>query len=311
VTLGPILVYHPDEVEVYARLIHAPRGATIHLCDKPAAAAYAIGETEILYAWGFPAHLLARAPRLRWIQAMGAGVDGFLVPDLRAEVVVTRAPVFGAWMVEYVLGWCAWVTQKMETYRAAQREHRWIDTVPERLRGRTLAMVGLGDIGRAVARAARSLGMRVVGVSRSGRPVAHVERVYPVARLTRALAAADFAVVAVPLTRDTRGLIGARELAALRPGAWLVNIARGPIVEEAALLEALRARRIAGAILDVFDAEPLPAAHPLWDFPNVVITPHVSGPSTPDEIAPIFNENLRRYAAGRRLAHVVDRRKGY
>jgi phosphoglycerate dehydrogenase-like enzyme len=311
VTLGPILVYHPDDVEAYARLIRAPRGATIHPCDKPDAAAYAIGETEILYAWGFPPHLLARTPRLRWIQVMGAGVDGFLVPDLAAEVVVTRAPVFGAWMVEYVLGWCAWVTQKMETYRAAQREHRWIDTVPERLRGRTLALVGLGDIGRAVARAARSLGMRVVGVSRSGRPVAHVDRVYPVARLTRALAAADFAVLAVPLTPATRGLIGARELAALRPEAWLVNIARGPIVQEAALLDALRARRIAGAILDVFDEEPLPAAHPLWDFPNVVITPHASGPSTPDEIAPIFNENLRRYAAGRRLAHVVDRRKGY
>lgn len=308
---GPILVYHPEEAETYARLVRPPRGATIHCCGTPGDAARVIGETEVLYAWGFPAHLLARAPRLRWVQVMGAGVDRFLVPELPAGVVLTRAPVFGPWMVEYVFGWCAWVTQKMETYRAAQRDHRWIDTAPGRLRGRTLAIVGLGEIGRAVAKVARSFGMRVIGVSRSGRPVAQVERVYPVGRLASALAAADFAALACPLTPETRGLIGARELAALRPGAWLVNIARGLIVEEAALLEALRARRIGGAVLDVFDEEPLPPDHPLWDFPNVVVTPHVSGPSTPDEIAPIFNENLRRYAAGRRLAHVVDRRQSY
>jgi len=223
----------------------------------------------------------------------------------------TRAPVFGPWMVEYVFGWCAWVTQKMETYREAQRARLWIATAPDRLRGKTLAIVGLGEIGRSLARAAAAFGMRVTGVSRTGRRVVNVDRVYRPRQLMRALAGADFVVLALPLTPDTRGLIGGRELAAMRPGAWLVNIARGPIVREQALVEALQARRIAGAILDVFEQEPLSPAHPLWELPNVVITPHVAGPSTPDEIAEVFNENLRRYAQGRRLAHLVDRRRGY
>lgn len=312
-TVGSILVYYPDpaEAKAYARWVRPPRGTVIHCCDRPEDAARLIEEVEVLYAWAFPGRLLARARRLRWVQAMGAGVDRFLVPELPAGVVLTRAPVFGPWMVEYVFGWCAWVTQKMESYRRAQREHRWLPTFPARLRGRTLVIVGLGTIGRALARAARAFGLRVTGVSRRGRHVAHVERVYPAGRLTRALAEADFAVLAVPLTPETRGLIGARELAALPPSAWLVNIARGPIIEEGALVTALRDGQIAGAILDVFDAEPLPPEHPLWDLPNVVITPHIAGPSTPEEIGSIFNDNLRRYTAARRLAHQVDRRRGY
>ncbi len=163
----------------------------------------------------------------------------------------------------------------------------------------------------AAKRGARALGMRVVGVTRSGRAVAGVQRVYPAARLTRALAEADFVAVTVPLTPETRGLIGARELGRMRPNAWLLNVARGEVVDEDALVEALATRRIGGAILDVFAREPLPADHPLWRAPNCVITPHISGPSTPEEIAPIFDDNLARFLAGRRLRHVVDRARGY
>jgi phosphoglycerate dehydrogenase-like enzyme len=205
-------------------------------------------------------------------------------------------------MREYVLGWCLWVTQKTETYRAAQRAGRWIDgTLPDLLRGKTLAVVGMGDIGRAVARAARAFDMRVLGVSRAGRPGA----------LRTALAAADFVVVVVPLTGATRGLIGPRELGAMKPTAWLLNIGRGAVVDEAALVAALEARRIGGAILDVFPTEPLPPDHPLWRLDNAVITPHISGPSTSEEIAPVFDANLARWLAGRPLRHVVDRQKGY
>jgi len=129
--------------------------------------------------------------------------------------------------------------------------------------------------------------------------------------LKTALAAADFVVLTVPLTETTRGLIGAAELAAMKPSAWLVNVARGAIVDEAALLEALWANRLGGAVLDVFAEEPLPSGHPLWEFDNVVITPHISGPSTPGEIAPLFNDNLRRYLARRPLRFLVDRKRGY
>jgi len=172
-------------------------------------------------------------------------------------------------------------------------------------------VIGLGDIGARIARSGRALGMRAIGVSRTGRPVTGVSRVYRTRALTAALAEADFVVLTVPLSPATRGLLDAAALAAMKPSAWLINVARGPIVDEDAMVEALRAGRIAGAILDVFDIEPLPPTHPLWTLPNVVITPHISGPSTPREIAPLFADNLRRYLAGRPLRHVVDRRRGY
>jgi phosphoglycerate dehydrogenase-like enzyme len=215
-------------------------------------------------------------------------------------------------MAEYVIGWCSWVTQRVETYREAQRQRRWLDHVlPDRLLGKTLVIVGLGDIGRAVASAARVFGMRVVGVSRSGRLVREADRVYKVGQLALALREGDFVVILLPLTAETTNLIGVDALAAMKPTAWLVNIARGAIVNETALREALEQRRIAGAILDVFATEPLPPNHPLWRVSNLVITPHISGPSTPEEIAPVFNDNLARYLAGKPLRHVVDRKRGY
>jgi phosphoglycerate dehydrogenase-like enzyme len=308
---GSLVVFHPEEAEAYASLIRHPRRLAVHICATPEAAQPVIAEAEILYAWRFPSELLAKATRLRWVQAMGAGVERFLTPELPSRVVVTRAPVFGTWMVEYVFGWCAWITQKMAVYREAQQEHRWITTVPDRLRSRTLVVVGVGEIGGMLAQTAKAFGMRVVGVTRSSRGGRGLDRAYRPAQLARALAEADFAVLCLPLTGETRGMIGARELAALRPHAWLLNVARGPIVDERALVAALESRRIGGAVLDVFDEEPLPPAHPLWSLPNTVITPHISGPSTPADIAPVFNDNLRRYLQGARLRHVVDRGRGY
>ena len=309
-----ILVYHPEpgEAAAYARLIPRTRGVEVAVCATADEAAAAIGRAEILYAWNFPAPLLARAGRLRWFQNMGAGVERVLVPELPARVRVTRvAGIFGPWMAEYTLGWCLWVTQRIERFRGEQRRRRWTPVDPRRLSGQTLCVVGLGDIGRDIARAARALGMTVVGVSRTPRRVPGVARVYRTRDRARALAHADFAVLTVPLTRDTRGLVGARELRAMKPTAWIVNVARGAVVDTAALVSALREERIGGAVLDVFDAEPLPASHPLWRFDNVAITPHISGPSVAGEIAPIFADNLRRYLTGRPLRHEVDRRRGY
>ena len=311
-----VLVYHPDAAEArrYAALVPALRGrVALHVHSNPEDALRVAADLDVAYGWRVPTALYAKAARLRWLQAMGAGVDWVLSPELPAHVVVTRVPgVFGPWMAEYVVAWCTFVTQRMETYRAMQRERRWDDLLfPHRLRGTTLAIVGLGDIGRTIARAVRPLGVRVVGVSRRGAAVPGVERVYPTRARARALAAADWVVLTVPLTPATRGLIGAAELAAMKPTAWLLNIARGPIVDETALIDALRRRAIAGAILDVFATEPLPADHPLWALDNVVVTPHISGPSTPDEIAPVFADNLTRFLSGRRLRHVVDRVRGY
>jgi glyoxylate/hydroxypyruvate reductase A len=313
---GPlgVLVYHPDEADRYAALVRAPRGrVTLHVCATPDEAARVAAEVSVIYGWKVPRTIYEKAAKLRWLQAMGAGVDWVLMPELPSRVVVTRAPgIFGSWMAEYVLGWCAFVTQRVETYRAAQRERRWNDSVlPARLRGTTMAVVGLGDIGRTIARIARAVGMRVLGVSRQGTAVSGVDRVYRGRDIKCALGLADWVVLTVPLTPATRGLIGADELAAMKPTAWLLNIARGAIVDEAAMLDALRRRAIAGAVLDVFATEPLPGDHPLWGLDNAVITPHISGPSTPEEIAPIFADNLTRFLTGRPLRHVVDRRRGY
>ncbi len=310
-----ILVYHPEpgEAQAYARLIKQPKPPfAVAVCSTQSEALPHIGDAEVLYAWNFPRELLPRAAKLRWAQNMGAGVERLMLPELPRRVRVTRvAGIFGPWMAEYVLGWCLWLTQRAELFRAQQRERRWRPVDPLRLHGATLCVVGLGDIGRTIAGAARAFGMRVVGVSRSGRKDAGIERVYKTRDIRKALANADFIALTVPLTESTRGLIGAAELAAMRPSAWLINIARGPIVAEAALLEALRSRRLGGAVLDVFDEEPLPEGHPLWELDNVVVTPHISGPSTPGEIAPIFNDNLRRYLAGRPLRYEVDRKRGY
>jgi glyoxylate/hydroxypyruvate reductase A len=309
-----VLVYDATEAFRYAGLIRAPRGrVTLHVASTPEEAAAHIATADVLYAWKFPPDLYAKAGRLRWLQGMGAGVDWALVPSLPPPVVITRAPgVFGPWMAEYVIGWCLWITQRMEAYRKAHAHREWVQHLaPERLGGKTLAIVGLGDIGRMVARTARALGMRIIGVTRSGRPVAGVDRVHPRRELRRALGAADFVVLVVPLNEATRGMIGAGELATMRPTAWLLNIGRGAVIDETALVHALEHRTIAGAILDVFTTEPLPADHPLWSLDNAVITPHISGPNVPGDIAPVFNENLARYLAGRPLRHIVDRRRGY
>jgi phosphoglycerate dehydrogenase-like enzyme len=308
-----VLVYDTAAAPRYAKLITPSPRVSLHVCTTPGEAARAIRTAEVVYGWKVPAAVWREARRLRWLQVMGAGVDWAIVPTLPRRVIVTRAPgLFGPWMVEYTLGWCLWVTQRMSTFMRAKRERRWLrDVIPARLGGRTMAVIGLGDIGRAIARGARALGMIVVGVSLSGRPTRGVKQVYPSRDLRRALAVADFVVVAVPLTRETRGFLGSDEIAAMRPSAWLMNIARGPVVDEKALLDALRARRIGGAILDVFATEPLPAHHPLWSLENVVITPHISGPSTPEEMTPVFNRNLARYLRGQPLLHVVERRRGY
>jgi glyoxylate/hydroxypyruvate reductase A len=315
VTARSILVYHPEpgEAQAYARLIKQPKPLfAVTVCATPAEAERHIADAEILYAWNFPRELLPRAARLRWAQSMGAGVERLTVPELPRRVTVTRvAGIFGPWMAEYVLGWCLWHTQRTELFRAQQRERRWRQANPLRLHGATLCVIGLGDIGRAIAHAARGFGMRVVGVSQSGGEVPKAQRVYRTRDISKAIAAADYVAVTVPLTDATHGLIGAAELAAMRPSAWLINVSRGPVVDEAALLDALRAKRLGGAVLDVFAEEPLPQDHPLWEFGNVVVTPHISGPSTPDEIAPIFNDNLRRYLAGRALHYGVDRTRGY
>jgi phosphoglycerate dehydrogenase-like enzyme len=312
---GPVsvLVYHPDEAQAYARLIRAPRGRVrLRVASTPEAALPYVEEMEVLYTWGFPTQLFPLAKRLRWVQVMGAGVNAFLDTPFPPKVVLTRVEgVFGPWMAEYTFAWMLWATQRTEHFRGAQRLRRWEPVTTTLLRGKTLGVVGIGSIGRVIAGVGRAFGMRVLGLSRTGRRVPEADRVYRRPDFHAFLAASDYVVLVAPLTPETRGMLGEPELHAMRPEAWLINVGRGSLIQEEALVRALQERWIAGAILDVFSEEPLPDDHPLWALGNVVITPHVSGPSLPEEIAPTFNENLKRFLAGRVLHGRVDIRRGY
>lgn len=280
--------------------------------DDPKGRAFA-REMDVLFAWSFPRELLAGAERLRWIQSTGAGVDHIMAArPLPPGVTVTRmVDVFGPAMAEYVLGYLFAATLRVPRVLARQRERRWEPFAAPLLRGKTAVVVGLGNIGREVCRTLRAAGLRVVGVSRGGRAVDEADEVMMVGQLDEALPRADFLVLVVPLTGESRGMIDARRLALLPPHAWLVNIGRGAVVREAELIAALRAGSLGGAVLDVFEREPLPADSPLWTLENVVVTPHLSGPDDVPLNAQRFVENYRRFKAGQPLEGVADLERDY
>ena len=263
------------------------------------------------------------AARLRWVQAVAVGVGSMLSPEMIASpVVITNARGIRARaMAEHVLGVTLALARRLHIAVRRQAERVWAQTEIEgslavrTLEGRTLGVVGLGAIGGEVARLGAAFGMRVVAIRRRvdlPRP-AGVADVLPPARLLDLLRQSDVVVLSPPLTGGTRGLVGRDELAAMKRDAILVNIGRGRLVDDAALVEALGEGRIGGAALDVFTHEPLDPSSPYWDLPNVLVTPHTSGAMedywTP--LVSLFAENLRRFEAGRPMLNVVDKQAGY
>jgi phosphoglycerate dehydrogenase-like enzyme len=272
---------------------------------------------EVIVGWQIPEPVRAQARRLRWVHAAAAGVDGLLFPEVVAGQVVLTSSV-GAHTValpEHVMAVILLFSRRLHVALRNQQARRWDRQalLGDELAGKVLGILGLGAIGSALAARAAAFGMRVVGTKRVPAPVPNVERVYGPEATDEVLQAADYVVILLPLTPQTRGLIDARRLRLMKRTAVLVNVGRGPIVQEAALLAALREGWIAGAALDVFEREPLPADSPLWGMENVVITPHVSGasPSYFDRVIPLFCENLRRYLAGAPLVNRVDPARGY
>ncbi|MBI3976548.1 MAG: D-2-hydroxyacid dehydrogenase [Chloroflexi bacterium] len=274
-------------------------------------------QAEVAFAARLPAGFGRRAPVLRWVQFTGAGVDDVWTDELRrSDVQVTTSGSYApAPMAEHVLAMML-IFAKGWLRLSEQKRHRiWQDFTASELRHRTLSVVGLGKIGRAVARLGAELGMRVLGVRRSDshEDVTGVQQVFPRHRLDEALAPADFVVLTAPLTAETYHLIGERELRHMKPTAHLINVARGPLVDGAALIRALREGWIAGAGLDVFEVEPLPASSPLWEMSNVLISPHMAARTERalDGMIEVFCENLRRYLAGEPLLNLVDKARGY
>ncbi len=274
-----------------------------------------LARTEILLATQLPPGVLAQMPQLRWIQASTVGIDNWLSrPDLRADIALTCARgTHRVQMPENILGALFHVTKPYAQAALDQREQRWVRRVSEPLAGKTLGILGLGAIGTELARKAAALELRVIGTRRSQQPVPHVDRIYPPQAVDEVLGESDFVVLLLPLTAQTGNIIDARRLAAMRRGAYLLNFGRGALIVDDDLVAAVRAGTIAGAVLDVYRTEPLPAAHPFWTTPGITVLPHIGGlaEGRDDEVAGLFVQNARRYLAGEALAELVDRSRGY
>lgn len=278
---------------------------------------------EVVFGWAVTAGNFASASMLRWIQITAAGAGAQLFPALvESDVVLTNGRGLHATaMAEHTLGVVLAFTRKLHLARDAQRERRWahrslwMDAPPiGELGGKTLGLLGLGAVGSAIAPRARALGLTVIAVRRHPvSPPAPADEQWGIERLDELVARADILVLAAPLTAETHGLMSRDRIARMRPGALLVNLGRGDLVDEDALVDALRSGGIAGAALDVFRREPLPEASPLWSMPQVIATPHVSGlgPRYWERAVELFAGNLRAYLASEPLVNVVDKRAGY
>jgi D-2-hydroxyacid dehydrogenase (NADP+) len=287
--------------------------------------AHALTGADIVVTGGLSDDALARAPRLRWFSSVAAGLDEIVTPALLARgIAITNASgVHGPNIAEHVLAMMLMFTRGMPKLLRAQLARRWERDLksrsdgPGELTGKTLLIVGLGRIGEAIALRARPFGVRIVALKRepSNRHDSGVavDEVRGLDALDDVLPGADHVCLTVPLTRETHHLLGARRIARLRAGAYVYNISRGAVIDEPALIGALLAGKLAGAGLDVFEEEPLPASSPLWEMENVILTPHVSGvtPLYYQRTAALFAENLDRFLSGRPLENRFDPARGY
>lgn len=286
--------------------------------------AASIPDAEIAVCGNLTSAQIEAAPRLRWIAFWSAGMDGKATPQIlgRNLLLTNASGVHGPNIAEHVMGFMLMFTRRLDVHFRSQLAGKWERGLPanksgaHELTGQTLGIVGLGRIGEALASRARAFGMHVVATKRN--PESRygdlpIDALYGMDDLPKLMAESDHICVAVPSTPDTHRLISADILSLCKPSAYIYNVARGRVIDEAALIEALREGRIAGAGLDVFEQEPLPADSPLWTLPNVLITPHTSGitPHYFRRAAALFAENLRRYLAGERLNNLYDLERGY
>lgn len=305
----------PD-VEMYRAIMSRHPDVQTHIETLPDGFVREAQTAEIIFvARGFDGCWLATAPRLQWLHIGGTGIDRLHpLSSLPPDLIVTNTPGLNApMMADYVVCTLLMLTWNFPQLLRNQMAARWEHWGTERVAGKVLTIVGMGNVGREVARRGHALGMRIWGIRRSPGPMLDVERMGGMDQIIPFFRESDYAVLAVPLTTDTRGLIGHRELEATKRSAFLINVSRGSIIQQSALIAALKAGNLAGAALDVFEVEPLPPGSELWTLPNVIITPHVSSwsPDYRARAAEMFDANLRRYISGKPLLNVIDRAKGY
>jgi phosphoglycerate dehydrogenase-like enzyme len=299
----------------------APPGVTFVIGDKPEHFAKA-PPAEAMFVCSLGRHKLEPvfplAPGLRWIHSRSAGIERLLFPALvESPVPLTNGRgVFSASLAEWAIGAVLFFAKEFRRLVRNQAAEKWEEFAPEMIEGRTLGIVGYGDIGKAMAARARPLGLRVLALRRrpeESRADPLVDEVLPPEALPDLLRRSDYVVVATPLTPETRHLLGRAELSHLKRSAVLINVGRGAVIDERALVEALEQGRLKGAALDVFEEEPLPAGHPLWRLENVLLSPHCADQTVTwlQDATRAFLENLDRFRRGEPLRNVVDKGRGY
>jgi len=280
----------------------------------------ALAEAEVLFTLStMPADLLSRAPRLKWIQLTSAGADRLVNRQIfQSGVAITTAGgIYVAPIGEYVLGVMIMLAKGWPYLFRAQEKREWARLTPQELRGKTVGVVGLGSVGQEVARLAKLLDMRVLGVRRSGAPLESgeylVDEIFGPLDLLHVLSESDYVVLALPLTEETHYLMGELAFQAMKPSAYLISVSPGAVVDETALVRALKVGLIGGAGLDVFESEPLPSTSELWKLRNVIISPHIAAetPHYNERAVAFFCDNLRRYLADEPLLNLVDPKRGY
>ena len=294
---------------------------TVLGCDNYAALPDLIDSTgaEVVYtvrfagSEGFPRRALLHSDTVKWVSVGGSGTDHLAGWDPDRLTVTNAAGVAADMMAEYTLGAMLHFSLDLDGFARAQAAHRWGAGHVAPIMGKRILILGLGHSGRAIARRCKAFGLHVTGIRAVPCPTEHVDEVHGMAALPELLAAADFVAVCVPLLRTTRHMVDAAAIARMKPGAVLVDISRGGVVDQTALASALARGQLRGAALDVFETEPLPADSPLWDLENVIVTPHCSSIYDGWELkcVAMFSENLRRYRQNAALANIVDPNRGY
>lgn len=306
-----LLIYHRNsqlyEETLKSRFPHLE----IHSAEKPEDAAPHIEDAEIILSGRIPDELLKRTKRLVWFASIFAGNDHLIKSAcLPKAVTVTKMTVYGEMMAEYVFAYLLYCLRNGSKHLEDQKKKIWDPVRPERLRGKVLGILGLGSVGREIAKRGKQFGMRVIGVRRTPGPIEDVDQTFGHQDLEKVIPLADYLVAVIPFTPETFHFLGGKELVLLKEGAILFNIGRGKTIDEEALIRVLKTKRIT-AVLDVFEKEPLPAESELWTMENVIITPHVSGIMIPEEICEAFALNYERWIRGEPLVGLVDREKGY
>lgn len=306
-----LLIYHP-EAEIYEAILKKRLpNLVIQSASRPEEGEPFIEKSEIILSWKIPDDLLKKANRLLWFSSMAAGNEHLIKnPNLPPHVLLTKATVYGEMMAEYVFAYLLYFCRNLHKYFEEQKEKAWRPVRPERLRGKTMGLLGLGSVGRVLARRGKQFGMRVIAVKRVPEPNEEIDEVLGPRDLERVISGADYLICTLPLTPETEHFLGEKELRLMKEGAILFNIGRGKTIDQKALIKVLKRKKIK-AVLDVFEEEPLPRDSKLWELDNVIITPHVSGINIPEEICEEFVKNYDRWVKGEPLIGIVDREKGY